>query len=98
MEVINEVVKLPVLRPVICFDKIEIVNLAKKINTYEISIEPYEDCCTLFVPKHPVINPTLEKAKEFENLIPYEELIKETLKNIETIKVSPNDQKYDNIL
>ena len=98
MGVINEVVKLPVLRPVICFDKIEIVNLAKKINTYEISIEPYEDCCTLFVPKHPVINPTLEKAKEFENLIPYEELIKETLKNIETIKVSPNDQKYDNIL
>lgn len=98
MEVINEVVKLPVLRPVVCFDKIEIVNLAKKINTYEISILPYEDCCTVFVPKHPVINPTLEKAIEYENLIPYEKLINEALKNIETIKVTPNDKKFDNIL
>ena len=87
MVVINSVTNMPVIRPVACLDKLEIIEISKKINTYETSILPYEDCCTIFVPKHPVINPELEKAIEYENKINYEELINECIKNIETIKI-----------
>lgn len=66
MKVINNVVSIPVIRPVACFDKLEIIDIAKKIGTYEISILPYIDCCTVFVPRHPVINPKLETAIESE--------------------------------
>lgn len=98
MKVINEVVKLPVLRPLACFDKLEIINIAKNINTYDISILPYEDCCTIFVPNHPVINPESKLASEYENLIPYEELINEAMNNIEVIKVMKENNKFTNIL
>ena len=87
MVVINNVTNMPVIRPVACLDKLEIIEISKSINTYETSILPYEDCCTIFVPKHPVINPELEKAIEYENKINYEELINECVKNIETIKI-----------
>lgn len=92
MSVINEVVKMPVIRPVACFDKLEIIDLAKKIGTYETSILPYEDCCTIFVPDHPVINPKSEKCQEYEKLIPYEELIHEAIKSHKVI-VPANEQK-----
>ncbi len=85
MAAINEVIKMPVIRPVACFDKLEIISLAKKIGTYETSILPYEDCCTIFVPDHPVINPLKEKCEEYEKLIPYEDLIKEAIINETTI-------------
>ena len=98
IEVINEVVNMPVLRPVACFDKSEIIDLAKKINTYETSILPYEDCCTIFVPDHPVINPSIKKATEYEKLISYEDLIRNALKTKEVIKVEPNQNSFDNIL
>lgn len=98
MGVINEVVKLPVLRPLACFDKLEIIDVAKRINTYETSILPYEDCCTIFVPDHPVINPNSKSALEYENLIPYEELISEAIKEIEVIKINLENKKFDNIL
>lgn len=98
ISVINEVIKMPVLRPVACFDKSEIITLAKKIKTYETSIKPYEDCCTIFVPEHPVINPESEKAVSFEQLIPYEDLIKEALKNTSTIKIYDNNQDFSDIL
>ena len=62
MSVINAVTNMPVIRPVACLDKLEIIDIAKKIETYETSILPYEDCCTIFLPKHPVINPSLEKV------------------------------------
>ena len=67
MYVINNVTTTPIIRPVACLDKIEIIEIAKKINTYETSILPYEDCCTIFLPKHPIINPKLEKCLEYEN-------------------------------
>ena len=79
MSVINEVTVMPVIRPVACFDKLEIIDIAKKIGTYETSILPFEDCCTIFVPKHPVINPELEKCISYEELIPYEELINKAI-------------------
>ena len=98
MTVINETIKLPVIRPVACLDKLEIISLAKKIGTYETSILPYEDCCTIFVPKHPVINPILEKAIEYEKAYDVEGLIKKAIKEKEVIKVTPNDNKFDDIL
>ena len=62
----NEVCTMPVFRPVIGFDKQEIVDISLKINTYETSIQPYEDCCTIFVAKHPVTKPNLNVIKKSE--------------------------------
>ena len=86
MSVINSVTNMPIIRPVACLDKLEIIELAKKINTYETSILPYEDCCTIFLPKHPVINPTLEKAIQYENRFNFNELIDKCISNIEVIR------------
>ena len=97
MAVINEVVKIPVIRPVACLDKLEIISLAKQIGTYETSILPYEDCCTIFVPEHPVINPELTKCLEYEKRIPYEVLIKEAIKN-ETILTSEIKKEFEDLL
>lgn len=93
MIVINNVTSLPVIRPVACLDKLEIIDIAKKINTYETSILPYEDCCTIFLPKHPVINPSLEKCLIYENSFDYEKLIEETINNIEVVTKFENDYK-----
>lgn len=97
MVVINEVTNIPVIRPVACMDKIEIVELAKKINTYETSILPYEDCCTIFIPKHPVINPKLDKCLLYESKFNYEELIQEAIANVEVI-TDLKEQDYDDLL
>ncbi len=94
MVVINSVTNLPVIRPVACLDKLEIIDIAKKINTYETSILPYEDCCTIFLPKHPVIYPKMEKAICYENLFPYEELIEEAIQNMETITKFEKTSSY----
>lgn len=85
MNVINEVTNMPVIRPVACMDKLEIIRMSEKIGTYETSILPFEDCCTIFVPKHPVIHPDLKKAREMETTFDYEPLIQECLKNVVTI-------------
>ena len=98
MSSINNVTSYPVIRPVACLDKLEIIDYAKKIGTYETSILPYEDCCTIFVPEHPVINPTIEQCEEYEKLINVEELINETMKNIETIKISNKENNFDDVL
>ncbi len=95
---INSVVKIPVIRPLACFDKLEIIALAKKVGTYETSILPYEDCCTIFVPLHPVINPDIGKCEEYETLIPYEKLIQESIKNHEIIKITNQEKKFEDIL
>lgn len=97
MSVINEVVRMPVIRPVACFDKLEIIEVAKKIGTYETSILPYEDCCTIFVPEHPVINPEKEKCEEYESLIPYEELIEEAIRKEEII-IGTKKNEFEDLL
>jgi len=97
MAVINEVVNMPVIRPVSCLDKLEIIDLSYKIGTYETSILPYEDCCTIFVPKHPVINPNLNSCILFEQTIDYDDLIKEAIKNIEVIP-NLNKKKHSDLL
>lgn len=97
MTVINSVTNLPVIRPVACMDKLEIIDISNKIKTYETSILPYEDCCTIFLPKHPVINPDLKKAIEYENSFNYQELIDKCVENIETINLK-EEKKYENYL
>ena len=97
MAAINEVVSISVIRPVACFDKLEIIALAKQIGTYETSILPFEDCCTIFVPEHPVINPEKEKCLEYEKLIPYEELIKEALQT-ETVLTNQTKKEFEDLL
>ncbi|MFV0275255.1 MAG: tRNA uracil 4-sulfurtransferase ThiI [Bacilli bacterium] len=85
---INSVTNMPILRPVACFDKTEIIELAKKIGTYDISIRPFEDCCTIFLPKNPVISPTIERAIINEKRFEYESLIDKTIENIFSIDIS----------
>ena len=97
MAAINEVIKMPVLRPVCCYDKIEIIDLAKRIGTYDVSIRPFQDCCTIFVPEHPVINPEIEKAREYEQAFDFETLINEAVKNDEGVKL-PLENKFDDVL
>lgn len=99
MSVINAVTDIPVIRPVACFDKLEIIDIANKIKTFETSILPYEDCCTIFVPKHPVINPELNKCISYEELIPYKDLINDAVKNHEIINITPGfNQAFKELL
>ena len=94
MSVINQVTNMPVIRPVACFDKLEIIAIARKIDTFDISIIPYEDCCTVFVPKHPVINPNLNTAIEEENKFDYETMIDKAVDTFQTIKIT-DEKKND---
>jgi len=97
MLAINSVTNMPVIRPVACMDKIEIIEISKKISTYETSILPYEDCCTIFLPKHPVINPEVDKCLKYEQLFDYEKLIEECINSIEVIN-NLNEKNYEEIL
>ena len=87
MNTINDVTNMPILRPLVTTDKLDIIEMARKINTYEISIRPYEDCCTIFAPRNPKTKPALDKAIDYENKFDYQTLIKEALDNIEVIYV-----------
>ncbi len=79
----NSVVTMPVLRPLIAFDKIDIIEISRKIDTYETSILPYEDCCTVFLPKFPAIKPNLERVKRAESKLDIEGLIEEAFSKVE---------------
>ena len=85
INVIECVADMPKIRPVACMDKLEIIDIAKNIGTYETSILPFEDCCTIFLPKHPVIKPKLDKCLAIEKRFDYESLIEETINGIEII-------------
>ena len=95
---INEVITTPVIRPVCCLDKLEIIDIAKKINTYETSILPYEDCCTIFVPEHPVINPERKLARTYEEAFDFRTLNLQSVKNKNTIKLPEEKSEFSNIL
>lgn len=82
INVTNSAVRIPVLRPLIGFDKVDIVKIAQDIETYETSILPYDDCCTLFLPKHPVTKPKLEDILKSEELLNVEQLIEDAIENM----------------
>ncbi|MBE5741309.1 MAG: tRNA 4-thiouridine(8) synthase ThiI [Clostridiales bacterium] len=83
----NSVAKYPVLRPLISFNKDEIIDIAKEIGTFDISVLPYEDCCTVFLPKNPVIKPKISEAEREEGKIDLEHLLNFVVENIEVIKL-----------
>ena len=87
MNVTNSVVSIPVFRPVLAFDKEEIMDIAKKIGTYETSILPYEDCCTVFLPKNPVIRPTIERAQRNESFLDIDGLVEQAISEEEIIEI-----------
>ena len=95
MQTINDVTTMPILRPVVTYDKLEIIDVAKKINTYETSILPYEDCCTIFTPKNPVTKPTIKRAVEMESHYDFEPLIEKCLDEIETLTLTFKKQEED---
>ena len=83
----QDVLKLPVLQPLVGLDKEEIVHLSRKIGTYEKSIEPYEDCCTVFTPKHPETHPMIEDVRNAESLLDTARLVHEAVTGIERIRL-----------
>ncbi len=84
MDVISAVTRMLILRPLLTMDKHEIITRALEIDTYPISIRPFEDCCTLFVPSHPVTRPTARQVEEAEAALNIDQLCQETLKSLET--------------
>ena len=92
MAAINDVTTTPVVRPVATMDKTEIINLAEKIGTFDLSIQPFEDCCTIFAPPRPKTKPKIDKAREFENRLDVEGLIDRALAGIQVTSIYPNDK------
>lgn len=87
LNVTNSSVQLPVFRPLIGMDKTEIIDIAKKIDTFETSIQPFEDCCTVFLPKHPVTKPKLEDIEKSEEKLNVEELIENAISSMKVYKI-----------
>jgi thiamine biosynthesis protein ThiI len=87
--VTDSAVNMPVFRPCIGMDKEEIVTIARKIGTFETSIQPFEDCCTVFTPKHPKTKPELEKVLVQENKLDFEGLVAEAMESINTVHICP---------
>lgn len=92
MQVIEEISTLPMIRPLACIDKIDIIDMAQKINTFDISIRPYEDCCTIFTLKDPVTHPNIDKVHEIESSFDFETLVKECVKNTTAEHISKNSE------
>lgn len=91
---INAVTETPILRPLIAADKLEIIQIAQKIGTYDISIRPYEDCCTIFSPSNPKTKPRLEKVVYYESFSDFGPLVEEAVQNMVTVQL-PLQQKDD---
>ena len=100
MQVINEVVKIPVIRPLCCMDKAWIMDKAREINTYDISIRPFIDCCTIFTPKNPVTHPNYQKVLDYESKFDYQTLVNDCVFNTKSITIDSNysEQNIDDLL
>ena len=97
VNVIERVTTYPVIRPLAVMDKIDIIKIARQINTYDISIRPFEDCCTIFEVKDPTTQPSLAKVEEYESKFDYQSLIDECIQNTEIIKIS-DEEAEDELL
>lgn len=98
MRVINDVTNMPIIRPCATMDKVDIINTSVKIGTYDISIRPYIDCCTIFTPKSPKTAPKLEDCLKYEEQFDYEPLLKEALSNIEVKFISDEEEQKEDLL
>ncbi|WP_341931312.1 tRNA uracil 4-sulfurtransferase ThiI [Streptococcus pluranimalium] len=95
MQAINAVTTTPVIRPVVTMDKLEIIDLAQKIDTFEISIQPFEDCCTIFAPDRPKTNPKLKNVEQYEERLDVEGLVERAVAGIKVIEITPNEESDD---
>lgn len=101
MTAINEVTSTPILRPLVAMDKLEIIAISQQIGTYDISIRPYEDCCTIFTPSSPKTKPKLEKVHYYESFFDFNPLIEEAVRNrtvIEASELHEDVEAFDNLL
>ena len=94
MNTINSVTNYPIIRPLCTYDKVDIINLSRKIDCYDLSIKPFEDCCTVYVPKAPATAPKIEKAVMYESTFNYEELVNKAVDNTNSISID-NDSDLD---
>lgn len=92
MVAINAVTSYPIIRPLSAFDKNETIDIAKKIGTYDISIRPYEDCCTIFTPRHPVTRPKIDICEDIEKKIDFEAMVEECVQTAETILIGGEEE------
>lgn len=95
MMAINDVTNTPIIRPVATMDKLDIIEIAQKIDTFELSIQPFEDCCTVFAPPSPKTRPKIEKAREYESRLDIEQLIKRCLGNVKCEMISYQEDIND---
>lgn len=94
MASIEECCGLPLIRPLATYDKVDIIKLSKKIDTYDISIRPYEDCCTIFEVRDPTTSPKLDKIREIEAKFDFSQLLDEAYMNIEKVYVKPEEDEF----
>lgn len=95
MYVINDVTNTPVLRPLVSMDKMEIIEMAKQIGTHDISILPYEDCCTIFTPRAPKTKPKKKKVLHYESQLDLAPLLEKAVNDTETIVLDEQDGQAD---
>ena len=88
MYAINDVTSTPILRPLVSLDKEDIVKKAREIGTFDVSIQPYEDCCTIFTPKNPVTEPDFDKVIKYESVFNFDEMVQRAADNIETLTIN----------
>lgn len=92
MYTINQVTNIPIIRPLITMDKLEIINIAKVIDTYDTSIRPFEDCCTLFVPRNPATKPSISVSEKAESYMDIDNIIDDAIKRTKSITVTPHTE------
>jgi thiamine biosynthesis protein ThiI len=92
MTAINDVTTTPVLRPVVTMDKTEIIALAEKIDTFDLSIMPFEDCCTIFAPPRPKTKPNLDRARQYEAVLDGEPMMARAIAGIKITTIHPQDE------
>ena len=93
MQAINAVTNTPIIRPVVTMDKLEIINIAQEIDTFDISIQPFEDCCTIFAPDRPKTNPKIKNAEQYEARMDVEGLVERAVAGIMITEITPQAEK-----
>ncbi|MGT2811605.1 tRNA uracil 4-sulfurtransferase ThiI [Streptococcus minor] len=97
MQAINAVTNTPVIRPVVTMDKLEIIDIAQDIDTFAISIQPFEDCCTIFAPDRPKTNPKIKNVEKYEALMDLEGLVERAVTGIMVMEITPKEEVKDDV-
>ncbi|MFS1044288.1 tRNA 4-thiouridine(8) synthase ThiI, partial [Enterococcus faecium] len=97
MQAINAVTNTPVIRPVVTMDKLEIIDIAQEIDTFDISIQPFEDCCTIFAPDRPKTNPKIKNVEQYEARMDVEGLVERAVAGIIVTEITPKVEAKDEI-